>query len=451
VDDLSFLPAHFAWGVATSSYQIEGAPREDGRSPSIWDTFSHAPGTITGGGNGDVACDHYHRWPSDIALMKLLGVDGYRFSIAWPRVVPEGRGPVNAAGLAFYDRLVDALLEAGITPYPTLYHWDLPQVLQDRGGWTKRETAAHFAVYASEVADALGDRVTHWATLNEPRCSAWIGHLEGRHAPGVTDMTAAVLASYYLLLGHGQAAQAVRAAVPAARVGLVNLFSDCEPVSGEEADIEATSRFDGHANRWWLDPIHGRGFPQDMLKLYGVDLPEEAGDMETIAAPLDWLGVNYYSPSLIADDPDGGPPYAKEVPIPGVPRTMLGWPIRAVGLERVLVRLSTDYGAQQVYVTENGSAWPDAAGPDGHFHDPERVRYLQEHLAACGRAARRGVPLAGYFAWSLLDNFEWADGYDARFGLVHVDFATQQRTIKDSGYRFAEIIQSHRDRTHDAA
>jgi beta-glucosidase len=260
-----------------------------------------------------------------------------------------------------------------------------------------------------------------------------------------------VLASYHLLLGHGLAAQAIRAASPGARVGVVNLLAACEPASDSDADIRAAARYDGHANRWWLDPIHGRGFPPDMLEVYGVDLPEVPGDLAAIEAPLDWLGVNYYAPSLIADDPDGGPPYAKEVPIPGAPRNMLGWPIRADGLEQVLVRLSKDYGAQEVYVTENGSTWPDAAGPDGHFHDLERVRYLEEHLAACGRAVRRGVPLAGYFVWSLLDNFEWADGYDARFGLVHVDFATQQRTIKDSGHRYADMIQSHRDLAHGAA
>lgn len=451
VDDFSWVPADFTWGVATSAYQIEGAVAEDGRSPSIWDTFSHAPGKVARDGNGDIACDHYHRWRSDIEMMKRLGVDAYRFSIAWPRVVPGGDGPVNAAGIAFYDRLVDALLDAGITPYPTLYHWDLPQILQERGGWINRETAEHFATYASHVAKALGDRVTTWATLNEPRCSAWIGHLEGRHAPGVADITAAVPASYHMLLGHGRAAQAVREAVRGARVGIVNLLSACEPASGRDADIEAATRFDGHVNRWWLDPIHGRGFPPDMLKVYGVELPQRPGDLETIATPLDWMGVNYYSPSVIADDPDGGPPFAAETRRHGVRRTMLDWEVRADGLEQVLMRLTSDYGGRQIYVTENGSAWVDTVGPDGQVHDPERARYLDEHLAACGRALRRGVPLAGYFAWSLLDNFEWANGYDARFGLVYVDYATQKRTAKDSGHRYADIIRSHRDRTREAA
>jgi beta-glucosidase len=450
VEDFSWVPAGFSWGVATSSYQVEGAVAEDGRLPSIWDTFSHTPGKITGGGTGDIACDHYHRWREDIALMKRLGVNSYRFSIAWPRVVPPGTGKVNQAGLGFYDRLIDGLLEAGITAYPTLYHWDLPQALQDRGGWMKRETAEHFAAYASHVAGALGDRVVTWTTVNEPRCSAWIGHLEGRHAPGISDLRAAVTSSYHLLLAHGLAAQAVRSRVPGARVGIVNLLSAYEPATGSDADIAAAARFDGHANRWWLDPIHGRGFPPDMLEVYGVDPPERPGDLKTIATSLDWLGVNYYTPSVIADDPDGGPPWAKETHRGGVPRTMLGWEIRAAGLEQVLVRLTSDYGPTPVYVTENGSAWADTVEPGGFVHDAERAGYLGEHLAACGRAVRRGVPLAGYFAWSLLDNFEWADGYDARFGLFHVDFATQRRTMKDSGYRYAGIIRSSRDRTREA-
>ena len=344
MDDLSWVPANFVWGVATSAYQIEGAVTEDGRLPSIWDTFSHTPGRVAGDATGDVACDHYHRWRHDIELMKALRVDAYRFSIAWPRVIPGGDGPVNPAGLAFYDRLVDALLEAGITPYPTLYHWDLPQALQDRGGWAARETAERFAAYSAVVAAALGDRVTNWVTLNEPRCSAWIGHLEGRHAPGIKDIRAALPASYHLLLGHGLAAQAIRANSASAHVGLVNLLSACEPASDREADVEAAARFDGHANRWWLDPVYGRGFPEDMLRLYNRDLPVKPGDMETIAAPLDWLGVNYYTPSILADDPGGPLPHVREVRAPrGARRTLLQWEIRAEGLEQVLVRVTRDY------------------------------------------------------------------------------------------------------------
>ncbi|CAL9636820.1 GH1 family beta-glucosidase [Streptomyces sp. enrichment culture] len=442
--DLAAFPADFTWGTATSAYQIEGAVAEDGRAPSIWDTYAHTPGRVDNDDHGDVACDHYHRWPEDIALMKELGAGAYRMSVAWPRVLPGGDGPVNTAGLDFYDRLVDALLEAGITPSVTLYHWDLPQALQDRGGWPERDTAEHLAAYASVVAGRLGDRVTQWATLNEPLCSGWIGHLEGRMAPGLTDLTAAVHASYHLLLAHGLAVQAVRAAAPGARIGLVTNHSTVEPASASEEDAAAAVRMDGHGNRWWLDPVHGRGFPADMRELYGVDLPERPGDLEVMATPTDWHGLNYYFPSVVADDPEGPVPYAREVRVPGVPRSGMDWPVDAAGLEGMLLRLTEDYGVRRIYVTENGSAYPDTVAADGSVHDPERVRYLEEHLAACARAIRKGVPLAGYYAWSLLDNFEWAYGYDKRFGLVHVDYATQKRTVKSSGRRYAEIIRAHR-------
>ncbi|WP_306317445.1 MULTISPECIES: GH1 family beta-glucosidase [unclassified Streptomyces] len=443
--DLAAFPAGFTWGTATSAYQIEGAATEDGRAPSIWDTFSHTPGKVDGGDHGDVACDHYHRWPEDIGWMKRLGTDAYRMSVAWPRVLPGGDGPVNAAGLDFYDRLVDALLDVGITPNITLYHWDLPQALQDRGGWTVRDTAEHLADYASVVAARLGDRVTRWATLNEPLCSGWIGHLEGRMAPGLTDLTAAVRASYHLLLAHGLTTHAVRAAVPGAQVGLVTNHSTIEAASTRPEDIAAATRMDGHTNRWWLDPVYGRGFPADMRELYGVELPERPGDLETIAAPLDWHGLNYYFPATVTDDPRGPVPYAREVRLPDVPRTGMDWQIDAGGLEALLLRLTDDYGARELYVTENGSAFPDTVTPDGAVHDPDRARYLEEHVSACARAIRKGAPLAGYYAWSLLDNFEWAYGYDKRFGLVHVDYATQTRTLKSSGRRYADIIRAHRE------
>jgi beta-glucosidase len=443
--DLAAFPADFTWGTATSAYQIEGAVAEDGRAPSIWDTFSHTPGKVDNDDHGDVACDHYHRWPEDIALMKRLGTDGYRMSIAWPRVRPGGDGPVNAAGLDFYDRLVDGLLDAGITPNVTLYHWDLPQALQDRGGWTVRETAEHLADYASVVADRLGDRVTQWATLNEPLCSGWIGHLEGRMAPGLADLTSAVHASYHLLLAHGLTTRAIRAAAPGAQVGLVTNHSTVEAASTRPEDIAAATRMDGHINRWWLDPVHGRGFPADMRELYGVDLPERSGDLEMIAVPLDWHGLNYYFPATVTDDPEGPVPYAREIRLPEAPRTGMDWQIDADGLEALLLRLTDDYGVRKLYVTENGSAFPDAVSPDGAVHDPDRARYLEEHVNACARAVRKGAPLAGYYAWSLLDNFEWAYGYDKRFGLVHVDYATQGRTLKTSGLRYAEIIRAQRE------
>ncbi|MFE5118745.1 GH1 family beta-glucosidase [Streptomyces sp. NPDC056669] len=449
--DLTALPHDFLWGTATSAYQIEGAVAEDGRSPSIWDTFSHTPGRVAGDDHGDVACDHYHRWRADIGLMKRLGTNAYRLSIAWPRVVPGGDGPVNAKGLAFYDELIDGLLEAGITPSVTLYHWDLPQVLQDRGGWPVRDTAEHFAAYASVVADRLGDRVHHWTTLNEPLCSAWIGHLEGVMAPGLTDLTAAVRASYHLLLGHGLAAQAIRAAAPGAELGIVNNLNTVEAAGDRPEDLAAARRMDGHTNRWWLDPVHGRGFPADMREVYGVELPERPGDLETIAAPLDWLGLNYYFPATVTDDPTGPAPHARAVRRPDVPRTGMDWEIDATGIETLLLRLTNDYGARKLYVTENGCAYPDVVRPDGTIDDPERQDYLVQHLAACASAARKGAPLAGYFAWSLLDNFEWAYGYDKRFGLVHVDYPTQTRTIKGSGHRYAEIIRDHHGRARRAA
>ncbi|MFJ5838028.1 GH1 family beta-glucosidase [Streptomyces shenzhenensis] len=449
--DLAALPHDFLWGTATSAYQIEGAVAEDGRTPSIWDTFSHTPGRIDNGDHGDAACDHYHRWREDIGLMRRLGTNAYRLSVAWPRVLPGGDGPVNPEGLAFYDRLVDGLLEAGITPSVTLYHWDLPQVLQDRGGWPERDTAEHFAAYAQAVAARLGDRVHHWATLNEPSCSAWIGHLEGTMAPGLTDLTAAVRASYHLLLGHGLAVQALRAAAPDAEIGIVNNLSTVHPAGDRPEDEAAARRHDGHVNRWWLDPVHGRGFPADMREVYGVDLPERPGDLETIAAPLDWLGLNYYFPAHVADDPAGPAPHARSVRRPGVPRTGMDWEIDASGIETLLLRLTHEYGARRIYVTENGCAYPDVVRRDGTVDDPERQDYLVEHLAACAAAARKGAPLAGYFAWSLLDNFEWAYGYDKRFGLVHVDYRTQQRTIKNTGHRYADIIHHHRSQPHHAA
>ncbi|MFF6999662.1 GH1 family beta-glucosidase [Streptomyces sp. NPDC008313] len=449
--DLDALPNDFLWGTATSAYQIEGAVAEDGRSPSIWDTFSHTPGKVDNDDHGDEACDHYHRWREDIALMKRLGTDAYRLSVAWPRIVPGGDGPVNARGLDFYDKLIDALLDEGITPSVTLYHWDLPQVLQDRGGWPERATAEHFAAYSAVVAERLGDRVQHWTTLNEPLCSAWIGHLEGRMAPGLTDLTAAVRASYHLLLGHGLATQAIRAAVPGAQVGIVNNLAHVEAASDRPEDIAAARRMDGHSNRWWLDPVHGRGFPADMLEVYGVELPERAGDLETMAQPLDWLGLNYYFPSTIADDATGPAPRARMVPRPGVHRTGMDWEVDAAGMEALLLRLTNEYGARKIYVTENGSAYPDVVRPDGTVDDPERTAYLEQHLAAVANAVRKGAPVAGYFAWSLLDNFEWAYGYDKRFGLVHVDYRTQTRTIKGSGHRYAGIIGDHRGRARRAA
>ncbi|MFI6265329.1 GH1 family beta-glucosidase [Micromonospora sp. NPDC051006] len=447
VFDLAALPPTFVWGAATSAYQIEGGVTADGRKPSIWDTFCRVPGAIDNGDTGDLACDHYRRWPEDIALMRRLGLDAYRFSVAWPRVMPDGVGRPNPAGIAFYDRLVDGLLTAGIRPFATLYHWDLPQVLQDRGGWPARDTALAFADYAATVAAALGDRVTDWMTVNEPLCCAWIGYLEGRMAPGERDLTRAVSASHHLLLGHGLAAAAVRAnATASASVGAVCNLSPIEPASRSDADVAAAVRADGHVNRWWLDPLFGRGYPPDMLDTYRVAPPVHPGDLEAIAAPLDSFGLNYYFRQVVADDPGGPAPYARQVPVPGALETTMGWESHPAGLTELLVRLAEDYGATSIYVTENGSAWRDEVGPAGEVEDKRRTEYLELHLEACAAAAARGVPVDGYFAWSLLDNFEWAYGYDKRFGLVYVDYLTQRRTIKASGHRYAEVIREHRQR-----
>jgi beta-glucosidase len=438
------LGPDFAWGVATAAYQIEGAVAEEGRSPSIWDTFSRVPGAIDNGDNGDQACDHYHRWQEDVSLMHKLNIKAYRFSVAWPRVLPQGRGPVNARGLDFYDRLVDALLAAGIRPFVTLYHWDLPQILQDKGGWPVRETAYAFAEFADVVGGRLGDRVADWFTVNEPLCSAWIGYLEGLMAPGERDIARAVPAAHHLLLGHGLAMAALRSAAPRpVRVGAVVNLSPCQPASDDPADVAAARRADGHTNRWWLDPLYGRGYPADMVEVYGVEPPVRDGDLALIAAQTEHLGLNYYFRQVVKDDATGPVPYAEMVRVPDATHTDMNWEVHPDGLEELLTRLHADYRVPRIHVTENGSAWPDVVGVDGTVRDTERAEYLEQHLAAAARAATRGVPLAGYFVWSLLDNFEWAYGYAKRFGLVHVDYATQVRTIKDSGYRYARIISDH--------
>jgi beta-glucosidase len=451
VPDLSKLPPDFTWGVATAAYQIEGAVDEDGRRPSIWDTFSQVPGAIDNADTGDVACDHYHRWPEDVALMRRLGVQAYRFSVAWPRVIPDGVGRINAAGLAYYDRLVDALLEADIRPLVTLYHWDLPQALQDRGGWPERATAEALADYATVVAAALGDRVSDWVTVNEPLCVSWIGHLEGRMAPGERNLGRAVRASHHALLGHGLAMAAIRAAAARpASVGIVCNPSPCEPGSDRPEDVAAAVRADGHTNRWWLDPLYGRGYPADMVDTYGVEPPVRPGDLELIAAPTDFLGLNYYFRQLVVDDPDGPAPYARQIPVPGSMETAMGWEMYPSGLEQLLVSVAEVYRPPRIIVTESGSAWRDELTPAGAVEDTERTAYLEQHIDACAAAAARGVPVDGYYVWSLLDNFEWSYGYDKRFGLVHVDYDTQRRTIKASGHRYTDIIRRHR-RCHSLA
>jgi len=439
------LPSDFLWGAATSAFQTEGSPSADGRLPSIWDDFGRTPGAVEGGDTGEVACDSYRRWPEDLDLLRQLGVTSYRFSIAWPRIQPTGRGPANVAGLDHYDQMVDDLLEAGIRPFTTLYHWDLPSALQHTGGWTSRETSYRFAEYATIVAERLGDRVSQWVTLNEPLCSAWIGHMEGRMAPGMRDLRSAVHASHHLLLAHGLAVQALRSvATKTPSVGIVNNLSPCEPATDTPTDIEAAMRADGHTNRWWLDPLVGRGYPVDMVELYGIELPVRQGDMETIATPLDFLGLNYYFRQKIAADPTVATLGFRQVPVEGATTTALDWEVHPAGLEEMLLRLTKDYDAPALYVTENGSAWADEADANGYVADHERTAYLLDHVDAVADAVAQGAPVRGYFAWTLLDNFEWAYGYRPRFGLAHVDYATQRRVLKLSGETYRDLIDRNR-------
>jgi beta-glucosidase len=441
----SALPSDFLWGAATSAFQTEGSPSADGRLPSIWDDFGRTPGAVEGGDTGEVACDSYRRWPEDLDLLRQLGATSYRFSIAWPRIQPTGRGSANVAGLDHYDKMVDDLLAAGIRPFATLYHWDLPSALQHTGGWTSRDTSYLFAEYAALVADRLGDRVSEWVTLNEPVCSAWIGHLEGRMAPGIRDLRSAVHASHHLLLAHGLAVQALRsAATTTASVGIVNNLSPCEPATDTPSDIEAAMRADGHINRWWLDPLVGRGYPADMVKLYGIELPVVQGDMETIATPLDFLGLNYYFRQMIAADTTVATLGFRQVPVEGAATTALGWEVHPAGMEEMLLRLTKDYDAPALYVTESGSAWTDEPDANGYVADHERTAYLLDHVDAVANAVAQGAPVRGYFVWSLLDNFEWAYGYWPRFGLAYVDYATQRRVLKLSGETYRDLIDRNR-------
>jgi beta-glucosidase len=450
VSELRF-PDGFVWGAATAAYQIEGAARDDGRGPSIWDTFSRTPGKVFAGHTGDVACDHYHRYEDDVALKAELGLKAYRFSIAWPRVQPDGTGPVNPRGLDFYDRLTDALLARGIDPIVTLYHWDLPQALGDRGGWTARETAEHFATYATAVYRRLGDRVRTWTTLNEPWCSAYLGYGSGVHAPGESDAGAAFAAVHHLLLGHGLAARALRAA-GARVVGITLNPADVRPADPDSAaDAAAVRLVDGLQNRIFLDPLTGAGYPDDVLE-HVSRLVEPTflrdGDEKLIAAPIDLLGINYYAPTYVAGRPDGaggggafpGTERAVEFLPPTGPLTEMGWMIEPAGLTRLLVRIATDYPGLPLLITENGGAFPDVPGPDGQVNDADRIAYLDGHLRAAHDAIGRGVDLRGYLVWSLLDNFEWAEGYRKRFGIVHVDYLTQRRTPKASARWYQGVI-----------
>ena len=452
------FPSGFLWGTATASYQIEGGVDEGGRGESIWDRFAHTPGRILNDDTGDVAADHYHRYREDVALMGELGLNAYRFSIAWPRLQPGGSGPLSGDGLGFYERLVDELLGAGIRPWVTLYHWDLPQALEDAGGWPIRDTALRFADYAVAIHERLADRVTDWTTLNEPWCSAFLGYASGHHAPGRTEPAASIAAVHHLLLGHGMAVAAMRSARPEQRYGITLNLYPVTTVSDDADDLDAARRVDGLSNRLFLDPVLRGQYPDDMRD----DLEPIAGsefiangDAESIAAPIDFLGVNYYSRHVVrAARADRTSDSARHEPAwvgandvekldTGKPKTRMGWEIDATGLYDVLRRLTDEYDAPPLYVTENGAAFVDEVTSDGEVHDADRVAYLDAHFRAAKQAIDDGVDLRGYFVWTLIDNFEWSWGFDRRFGVVHIDFATQRRTIKDSGRWLAGVAAAN--------
>ncbi|MFJ9180335.1 GH1 family beta-glucosidase [Streptomyces sp. NPDC102360] len=457
------FPDGFLWGAATSSYQIEGAVREDGRTPSIWDTFSHTPGRTAGGDTGDIAVDHYHRYRDDVALMADLGLASYRFSVSWSRVQPTGRGPAVQRGLDFYRRLVDELLGRGIKPFVTLYHWDLPQELEDAGGWPERETAYRFAEYAAMVGEALGDRVENWITLNEPWCSAFLGYGSGVHAPGRTEPLAALRAAHHLNLGHGLATSALRAVLPPRASVAVSLNSAVvRPLSQDPADLDAARRIDNLACGIFHGPMLHGAYPQglfaDTARITDWGFVQD-GDLAAAHQPLNALGLNYYTPSLVSaaeNAPTGlradGHGESEHSPWPGSEdvafhqtpgeRTEMGWSIDPNGLHELITRYSRETGGLPLYVTENGAAYPDKPDADGRVHDPERIAYLHGHLAAVRRAIADGADVRGYYLWSLMDNFEWAYGYEKRFGAVYVDYATQERTPKSSALWYGQAART---------
>ena len=433
------FPQEFVWGAATASYQIEGSAGE-GRGECIWQRFSHTPGKVANGDTGDVACDHLHRYQEDVALMRSLGLQAYRFSISWPRVLPNGTGAINPAGLDFYDSLVDSLLAANITPYVTLYHWDLPQALQDQGGWENPDSVGWFAEYARLMAERLGDRVKHWITHNEPWCAAFLGNLIGIHAPGKQDAPAAYKVAHHLLRSHGIAARAIRDVRPDAKIGIAINMNGITPASDDPKDVQAARYQDGFMNRWFLDPLfHGR-YPADMVELLGPALEGINLDAVDVAAvPLDFFGLNFYNRENFAWD-DSQPLKFKPVPTPNAERTAMGWEVHPQSLTDILVRLQTDYAMPPIFITENGAAYYDPAPSSGVVDDPQRVSYLERHFAATEAAIAQGVNMGGYFVWSLMDNFEWAEGYDKRFGVVYIDFDTLERTPKQSALFYRDHI-----------
>jgi beta-glucosidase len=447
-DPVRRFPEGFLWGTGTSAYQVEGGVHEDGRGESMWDRFAHTPGRVANDEHADVTSDHYHHWSEDVALLAELGLGAYRFSIAWPRVQPVGRGVLNPAGLAFYDRLVDALLERGIRPCPTLYHWDLPQALDEAGGWLSRETAERFAEYATTCFRALGDRVATWFTVNEPWVASTLGYRLGLHAPGHRDLRESIVASHHLLLAHGLGVAAFRAAGSPGRIGIVLSQAPTYPATASASDAVAARGSDGYTNRWYLDPVLTGAYPADMLELWDRLVgPLEAvrpGDAARIGTPSDFLGVNYYARRVIgAGRSDDGLPWRVMPADPAVPRTDTGWEMTPAALTEHLIRLRADYGEIPILVTENGAVFFDQPNPDGRTFDTGRIEFLREHLIAVHRAIEAGVRVEGYFYWSLLDNFEWAEGFRSRFGLVHVDYPSGRRLMKESGRAYAAMVAAN--------
>jgi beta-glucosidase len=431
--------SEFVWGVATSSYQIEGAANEDGRGKSIWDTFCKVPGKVANFDNGNMACDHYHRYKEDLDLMKWMGVKAYRFSVAWPRVIPDGVGRVNEMGLDFYDRLIDSLLEREIAPWLTMYHWDLPEALQIRGGWNNREVVEWFGEYAEVLTSRFGDRVKNWMTLNEPLCSAWLGHLYGDMAPGIKDLQTALNVSHHLLMSHGLACQVIRSNVSEANVGIVINVTPAVPATDSQEDSNAAQLADGFDNRWFLDPVFGRTYPADVIDTLGASPEIHSGDMKLIAQDLDFLGVNFYFRQTVAADQNSKPLLIRSVNRENVKRTAMNWEVHPQAFEEILLRISKEYSPKAIYITENGSAWNDEV-INGEIIDDERIDYLARHLDAMRSAREQGAPILGYFAWSFLDNFEWAYGYEKRFGLIYVDYKTQKRTPKKSAFFYRQLL-----------
>jgi beta-glucosidase len=434
------FPAGFAWGFAASAYQIEGAAAEDGRGPSIWDTFSRVPDAIADGQTGDVACDHYHRFEADVALMARLGAKAYRFSVSWPRVQPDGAGAANERGLDFYDRLVDALLAAGIQPLVNLFHWDLPQVLQDRGGFADPRVVGWFAEFAALVAARLHDRVSDWMTFNEPAVYAFLGHADGIHAPGLRDWPTALRVADNQLRAHAAASAAIRSRVKAARIGIAYDMNQVAPATDTDRDRRAAAQWSAARDAWFLDPLFGRGYPK-----LGLEAHRAAGHLDGVEltdpppGDLDYLGLNYYRRDSVSARSDRAFDW-EVIARPGTEQTQMGWEVAPDGLREVLLALHREYAPHEIVVTENGAAYPDTVDPDGRVRDDLRVAYLARHIAAAAEALAAGVPLTGYDVWSLLDNFEWSLGYTRRFGLVHVDFENQRRTLKDSAAWYARLM-----------